>query len=338
MSQNTRSASPQIFLQMLAGALLTQAIHAAAQLNLAELVKDAPRSLHDLAEATDIPPRALSRLLRALVSAGIFTEIEPELFAQNELSYLLRPDIPHSMYHMALMYGDEWQWRPWEAFLYSLQTEKPAFEHLYGMSLWTYFQQHNPRSGQIFDAAMTNLAKQVNQSIASAYDFSRFRTLVDIGGGEGSLLRTILHKHLALEGILLDQPHVLEQARDQFAQEELAERCTFVPGTFLESISVEADAYLIKHIIKGWDDSGAVAILRNCRKAMKPGGKLLVVEHLVTSEGMLFEKLVDLQLLLVGTGGERTEEEYRKLFDSAGFTLSLIPTTTPNVILEGTPV
>lgn len=342
MSQSTvnapESAPPQVLLQMLGGALLTQAIHAAAVLNLADLVQDSPKSLQELAQATGIPPRSLTRLLRALVCAGVFTEIEPGLFGQNKLSELLRSDIPNSMRDIALMYGDEWQWRPWEAFLYSLQTEKPAFDHLYGMSLWQYFQQHNPRSGQIFDAAMTNLAHQVNLSIACAYDFSAFRTLVDVGGGEGSLLRAILHKHPTLHGVLFDQAPVLERARGRFVAERLDERCTFVPGTFLENVSVEADAYLIKHILKGWNDAEAIEILRNCRKAMKPDGKLLVVEHLFAEQGMLFEKLVDLQLLLVATGGERTEEEYRKLFEAAGFTMSVIRTTSPNAILEGTPV
>ncbi len=328
---------PQALLQMLAGAIVTQAIHAAAMLNLADLVKDGPKSLQELSAEVGIPGRSLIRLLRALVTAGVFREVESELFGQNELSYLLRSDIPHSMRDIALMYGDEWQWRPWEALLYSLHTEKPAFEHLYGMSLWQYFQQCNPRSGQIFDSAMTNLANLVNVSIASSYNFSQFSTLADIGGGEGSLLRTILRMHPTLKGILFDQPAVLEKARDQFNQEGLAARCTFVPGTFLKDIPVEADAYLMKHIIKGWNDHEAIAILRNCRRPMRSEAKLLIVEHLLSQKGMLFEKLVDLQLLLVATGGERTEEEYRKLFEAAGLAMSLIPTSTPNVIFEGTP-
>lgn len=336
MEQQETYTPSQTLLHMLAGAIVTQAIHTAAMLNLADLVKDSPKSLQELATEIGIPSRSLIRLLRSLVTAGIFAEVESELFGQNELSYLLRSDIPHSMRDIALMYGDEWQWRPWEALLYSLQTEKPAFEHLYGMSLWQYFQECNPRSGQIFDSAMTNLANLVNISIASSYDFSQFSTLVDIGGGEGSLLRTILRAHPTLEGILFDQPAVLEKARNQFNQEGIAERCTFVPGTFLKDIPVEADAYLIKHIIKGWNDHEAIAILRNCQRAMKPKAKLLMVEHLLAQKGMLFEKLVDLQLLLVATGGERTEEEYRRLFEAAGLTMSLIPTSTPNVIFEGT--
>ncbi|HET8841731.1 MAG TPA: methyltransferase [Ktedonobacteraceae bacterium] len=329
-------SAPQALLQMLGGAILTQAIHMAALLNLADLVKDAPKSLHELSEATGVPSRSLTRLLRPLVTVGIFTENEPGVYRQSELSSLLRSDIPYSMRDIALMYGDEWQWRPWEEFRYSLQTEKPAFEHLYGMSLWQYFHQQKPDSGRIFDAAMTNLTKQVNLAIASAYDFSQFRRIADIGGGEGSLLRTILRKHPSPEGVLFDQPSVLERAHALFAEEGLTRRCTFVPGTFLEAIPVEADAYVIKHILKGWRDDEAIGILCNCRQAMKPGSKLLVVEHLFSSTGMLFEKLVDLQLLLVTTGGERSEEEYRKLFQAAGFSMSVVPTSTPNAILEGT--
>lgn len=340
MHQDVAKASalsaPQTLLQMLGGAILTQAIHAAALLNLADQVKDAPKSLEELSEATHIPARSLARLLRPLVTVGIFTEDETGVYAQSELSYLLRSDVPYSLRNIALMYGDEWQWRPWEAFLYSLKTEEPAFEHLYGMSLWQYFHQQNADSGHIFDAAMTSLAKQVNLAIASAYDFSQFRRLADVGGGEGSLLRAILRKSPSLEGVLFDQPSVLERAREQFSEDGLVERCSFVPGSFLEAIPVEADAYIIKHILKGWRDDEAIHILRNCRQVMKPGSKLLVVEHLFSATGMLFEKLVDLQLLLVTTGGERTEEEYRRLFRAAGFALSVLPTGTPNAILEGT--
>lgn len=316
-------------LVLLKGHIVVQAIRAAAQLGLADLVKEGPKSLLELAEATAVPVNSLVRLLRALVAIEIFTEVEADVFAQSELSFLLRSDIPHSMRNLALMHGDEWQWRPWEAFLYSLQTEKPAFNHLYEMSLWEYFQQHNPQSGQLFHAAMTSFAQQDNLAIAHGYDFSSFQTLVDVGGGEGSLLRTLLHTYPTLQGVLFDQPAAIKNAQEPFVHEGLAERCTFVSGSFFASVPQEADAYVLKQIIKDWSDREAITILQNCRQAMKPQSKLFIIEPALKPEGMLYEKLVDLQLMVVAPAGERTEEQYQQLIRSAGFTLLSVWPTTP---------
>lgn len=325
-----REASPaRTLLLLLKGHIVVQAIRAAAQLNLADLLKEGPKSLSELAEAAGIPSHSLARLLRVLVELEIFTELEPEVFAQSELSALLRSDLPFSMRQLALMHGDEWQWRPWEAFLYSLQTEKPAFDSLYGMSLWQYFQQENPASGQLFHSAMTSFARQDNLAIAAAYDFSAFQSLIDIGGGEGSLLATILQKYPALHGTLFEQPVVIERARALFAREGLLERCTFVPGSFFETLPPHADAYILKQVLKDWSDSQVVSLLQNCRRAMKPESKLLIIEPALLSEGMLYEKLVDLQLMVVAPAGERTEGEYRKLFREAGFTLLSLRPTLP---------
>jgi DNA-binding Lrp family transcriptional regulator len=326
-------------LLMVVGDWFTQAIHVAARLNIAELVKDRPHSISELSQATGIPPRSLLRLLRALTAANIFEQVEPGVFAQSELSYYLREDVPNSVKGMALVHGDEWQWKSWAGFMHSLQNEEPGFDHVYNMSLWQYFRDHNPRSGQLFNQAMTSLSNQVNPYIASAYDFSRFETLVDVGGGEGSTLRTILHKYPQLRGVLFDQAETIEQAREHFVREKLDERCNLVAGNFLEAVPEGADAYLLKHILEGWKDEMAISILHNCRRAMKPQGKILIVEYIVTGEGALFEKLLDLQLMITTTSGCRTEEECRKLFDAAGFAMTaVVETGTPSHIFEGTPI
>lgn len=328
-------------LLLLKGHIVVQAIRAAAQLGLADLVKDTPKSLSELAEATGTPARSLERLLRALVALEVFTEVESGIFAQNELSALLRSDTPQSMRNIVLMHGDEWQWRSWEAFLYSLQSEQPAFNQIFEMSLWQYFQQHNPSSGRLFQTAMTSLAQQDNQAIARAYDFSAFETLVDVGGGEGSLLRTLLQEYPTLQGILFDRAAAIEQARPAFARTVLGERCSLVAGNFFESVPQQADAYLLKQIVQDWSDDETVALLETCRRAMKPQSKLLVVEPSLTSEGMLYEKLVDLQLMVVAPASERTEEQYRRLFNAAGFTLlsvrPIVPTAVQYSIFECTP-
>jgi ubiquinone/menaquinone biosynthesis C-methylase UbiE len=186
---------------------------------------------------------------------------------------------------------------------------------------------------------MTSLSNQVNPYIASSYDFSRFETLVDVGGGEGSTLRTILHRYPQLRGVLFDQAETIEQAREYFVREGLEERSNLVVGNFLEAVPEGADAYILKHILEGWKDELAISILRNCRRAMKPQSKILIVEYIVTEEDVLFERLLDLQLMITTTSGCRTEEECKKLFDAAGFAMTdVVKTGTPSHIFEGTPV
>jgi len=338
-SKTAKLSPPDALLMMVVGDWFTLAIHMAARLNIAELVKDGPRSLSELSKATDIPPRSLLRLLRALTSANIFEQVEPGVFAQSELSYYLLEDVPHSVKGMALVHGAEWQLRSWAGFMHSLQNEEPGFDHVFNMSLWQYFRDHNPPAGRLFDQAMKSLSNQVNPYIASAYDFSRFETLIDIGGGEGSTIRTILHKYPQLKGTLFDQAGTIAQARERFVQEGLEERCNLVVGNFLEAVPEGVDAYLLKHILEGWKDELAIAILRNCRRAMKPQSKILIVEYIVTEEEVLFERLLDLQLMITTTSGCRTEEECRKLFDAAGFAMTaVVKTGTASHIFEGTPV
>ena len=208
-------ALPGILLNHLCGMMRTQAIHHAARLRIAELVKDNPKSLAELAEATQTNASALSRLLRALTSISIFVEVEPDCFAQTPLSALLQPDGPGSMYSIALLHGDEWQWHVWEGFAYTLQTGQPTFSQLFGSDLFQYFTQHSPASAKVFNDAMTGFSEQVNVPIATAhYDFSSLDTLVDVGGGMGTLLTTLLKIHPSIrKGILFDRPPVIAQAR-----------------------------------------------------------------------------------------------------------------------------
>ncbi len=332
------SELPYTLLLMLSGAWLTQAISTAAHLKLADFVKDGPKSIEELATETHFPARSLSRLLRVLVSVEIFVEIEDNTFAQSALSRLLRSDIPNSLYGMARIVGDEWSWRPWEDFEYSLQTGKPAFEHVYGMSQWRYFQERNPGAGEHFDMAMAGLTAQVNKAIAATYDFSPFTTLVDVAGGTGAFLELILQKYPHLKGVLFDLSPTIERAKTHFASEELTERCTFISGSFFDFVPEGADLYIMKHVMKACDDTQVVTILTNFHRAMKPGGKLLIVEPLFTQQGMVFEKRLDLHLLVLHGGYDRSEEEYRKLFESAGFTMSVVATMPSDSIIEGVPL
>src|SRR6266487_890628 len=330
---------PQVrILDMLLGMMKTQAIHEAVRLNLAELVKDGPRSVAELAEETQTHPVSLLRLMRTLEGLGLFAEVEEGKYGQSQLSHFLRPGVPGSMYDVASIHGALWQWRPWENFSYSLQTGKTAFDQLFGMSLFEYFASH-PGEGAGFQQAMAGFSKQVHIPLAQGYDYSSFSTIVDIGGGFGGLLSTILRTHPQLSGILFDLPHVIDAAHEQTAAADIAERCRLVAGDVFQAREIPqgADAYIMKQMIKDWNDEAAVQILTNCRRAMRPGGKILVAEQLILpGQHMLPAKLIDLQLMVVLSGQERTEAEYRALFEKAGLTLArVVPTHSPYSILEG---
>jgi precorrin-6B methylase 2 len=341
MVHDTKSGPPALppqalLLDMLCGMMKTQAIHEAARLRIADLVKDGPKSTAELAEATGTDRTSLYRLLSTLASLDIFVEVDPDYFAQTPLSNLLRPDVPGSMYDVTLIHGEQWQWRPWEAFSYSLETGKPAFNQMFGEDLWHYFAKH-PILGERFQKAMAGFSAQVDAPIAMGYDFSSIHTLVDIGGGYGSLLTTLLKANPAMQGILFDSPAVIEGARARIEASGVANRCTLVAGDVLEAVPTGADAYIMKQVIKDWDDAHSIQILANCRRAMKRGGKVLVAEQvLLPGKAMSTSKLIDLQLMVVLSGRERYEAQFRRLFEAAGLHLSKIwPTRSLYSILEG---
>ncbi len=337
MTQHTQAQLPPqaILLDLLCGMMKTQAIHHATRLGIASLVEDGPKSTVELAKATETQPEALYRLLATLASLGIFEEVEIGSFAQTPLSALLRPDVPGSMYNVSLLHGEQWQWHSWEAFAHSLQTGQTAFEQLYHTNLWGYFQDH-PDVAERFSKAMTGFSTPVNAPLAHAYNFSQFHTLVDIGGGHGSLLATLLHTNPTLQGILFDLPSVIEEARASIAASDIADCCELVAGDIFVKVP-EADGYFMKQIIKDWNDEECIHILSNCRKSMRPNGRVLVAEQvLLPGKTMTTAKLIDLQLMAVSSGSERYEFQYRSLFERSGLRLVHIwPTHSPYSILEG---
>jgi len=337
MAQQAHAQLPPqaIILDMLCGMMKTQAIHHAARLGIASLVKDGPKKTAELASATGTQPEALYRLLATLASMGIFEEVEPGIFAQTPLSHILCPDVDGSMYDVSLLHGEEWQWRSWEAFAHSLETGDTAFKQIYHTSLWAYLREHHA-VGERFSKAMTGFSTQVNAPLAHAYDFSLFHTLVDVGGGHGSLLATILEATPTLQGILFDLPPVIEEARALIASSAIADRCELLAGDVFAKVP-ESDAYIMKQIIKDWNDEECIHILSNCRAAMKPGGRVLVAEQVLQpGKTMSTTKLIDLQLMAVLSGRERYESQYRTLFEQAGLRLVRIwPTHSPYSILEG---
>jgi ubiquinone/menaquinone biosynthesis C-methylase UbiE len=319
------------------GSWKAQAVYVAARLALADLVKDGPRSAEDLAKATGTHAPSLYRLLRALASIGIFAEQGDGRFASTPLAECLRSDLPGGQRALAIMMGEE-HYGTWAELLYSIQTGRPAFDHCYGQPVFEYLADH-PDAAKTFDAAMTGIHGPETRAMAAAYDFSAFGTLVDIGGGNGSLLVEVLRQHPALKGILFDRQHVIERARENLRAAGLDNRCQVVAGDFFQSVPEGGDAYLMRHIIHDWDDDQSNTILKNCRRAMKGKSRLLVVENVIPpGNNPCFGKWLDLNMLALPGGKERTTAEYQALYAAAGFRLTrVVPTQMEISLIEGEP-
>jgi SAM-dependent methyltransferase len=331
-----------ILLDLLNGYRVTQALYVAARLGIADQLSDGPKDGDQLARATRTDARSLRRLLRALVSFGLFAEEADGRFALTEIGALLRDNVPGSLRAGVLFFGGPGQWKAWSQLDQSVTT---------GQTVWgprgaqAFFEMHakDPGGAAIFNAAMTSFTSAYDAAVVAAYDFSRLGTLVDVGGGHGALISSVLRANPALRGILFDIPPVIAGAKPRIAAEGLGARLETVAGDVFASVPSGGDAYLLKFVIHDWDDEHSLTILRNCHRAMKPDGRLLLLERVVPeqidrsvdTQGTM---LADLNMLLVAGGHERTAAEYRELLDAAGFTLTrVVPTTTPLCVIEATP-
>jgi O-methyltransferase/methyltransferase family protein len=321
--------------QMLSGYWVSQSLYVAARLGIADLLDDGPQSVADLARATSTHERSLYRLLRALASIGVFAEQAGRRFALTPLAETLCSDSSDSQRALALMVGEE-QYRCWGDLINSVRTGQTAFERLYGKPIFAYLAEH-PEQARIFDAAMTSIHGHETAAMLDAYELSNIGVLADLGGGNGSTICGVLGRYPRMRGILFDLPGVIERARPALAQAGLADRCELASGSFFESVPAGADAYLLRHIIHDWDDDQATAILRNVHRAMPNHARLLLVESVIPpGNDPDWAKFLDLAMLLLPGGLERTEDEFRQLFQQAGFALTrIVPTATPVSVIEG---
>jgi hypothetical protein len=329
-----------VLLHMVTGCWISQALYVAAKLGIADLLQEGPQSCTRLAEATQTHAGALYRVLRALASVGVFAEDEAGRFSLTPLAELLRTDAPGSLRAFAIMLGAPEHWRAWEGVLHSVHTGQPAFDHVFGMPLFEYFPTH-PEAARIFDDAMTSRSSQENTAIIAAYDFTAAHTVVDVGGGQGTLLASILELHPHVGGVLFDLPHVIASARTRIEGTGQVARWECVDGDFFTAVPAGGDCYLLKKVIHDWDDERAQRILTNCRTAMSDTGRLLLIEPLIPpGNEASFNKLLDLLMLVWNAGGrERTEREHQELLAAAGFHLSrVIPTRAGVSIIEAVPV
>jgi len=323
--------------QLLNGICVAGAIAGLAQLAIPDLVEHGPKSADELAREVGADPRALYRLMRATASVGVLSEGPDGKFSETPMSAVLRSNANPSLRGFAMMHGTEWHARGWAKLDYCVKTGKQAIEEVYGVPIFQFFEQH-PEESQLFNQAMSDLSMLDSPAVAEAYSFSGIHSLVDVGGGHGLLLATILARNPHLKGTLYEVPHVVEGARNG-PLKPVMDRCTLASGDMFSSVPAGADAYIMKHIIHDWPDDVCIEILKACRKAVNPGGKLLVVDNVILpGNDFAPGKFLDIQMLIFPGGRERTEKEFRDLFAAAGWRLTrVIPTAVPESIVEGVP-
>jgi hypothetical protein len=335
---------PGILLYQLGiGHYFSHALNLAAKLGVADLMAGGPRRHDELAQETATDAGSLRRVLRLLASVGVFQETEDGRFALTALGELLRRDVPGSMHASVLLFAGGTQ-EAWSELEYCVRTGEPGFRRREPDVDPFERMRRDPEAAANFDKAMATFAPLTAAAVAEAYDFSGFRTVVDVGGGNGALLMGILQANPGVRGVVFDQPHVAERAKAHLAEAGMAERCDVTGGSFFESVPPGADAYVLKHVIHDWNDRQATAILERVRAAIPQQGKLLLVEGVyppridqsLESRGAAAN---DVNMLVCTGGRQRAEQEFRDLYATAGFRLTrIVPTPARVAVIEGVPV
>jgi hypothetical protein len=344
-----RLALSQRMNQLLCGFQISAAIGAVARLGVADALAGAPANSTDLAETLGADARSLERVLHVLADVGIFEELGDGRFALNSLGETLRSDVPGSVRRAAMLWTEEWHWRAYGHFASSVRTGEAGMRGAHGSTYWEYLAEH-PETAATVNGMMSSASLLRAQALARTYDFGKVERLVDIGGGEGRLLCTVLQAYPHLRGVVLDLPGVMESAREYLREAGLGERAGAVAGDFFQEVPTGADAYVLSWILHDWDDGSALRILANCRAAIRNTGRLLVIEIVLPSadeprspKASYLEqlaKVTDLEMLAVVGGRERTRAEYGELLSRAGFGLTQVLEleSMPWSVIEAAPV
>ena len=336
-NRSPQSDPVQLLLQMTTGYVVSASLWIAAELKVADHLQSGPKRVTDLARATGVTEDGLYRVLRVLAMAGVFSETEHRTFALTQPAELLCSHHPQSQRDTVVWLADPFHYGVIADLMHSVKTGQPAVERVTGKPVFDFFASDEVENKR-FHNAMTNLSASFLPALFEAYDFSQFSTVVDVAGGHGYMICEILRRYPQTRGILFDLHPVAEGAEHRICEMALQSRCRTVGGDFFKSIPEGGDAYLMKMIIHDWDDERALSILKNCHRALqqKPHGKLLLLE-LVLPPGDQYSasKLIDIEMLLMTGGRERTAQEFRDLLAKAGFRLTqIVPTKSPYCVVE----
>jgi hypothetical protein len=326
-------------LQIITGYWTSQAVGTAARLGIADQLVDGPRKSSEVAQGVGADPQALFRLMRMLASIGVFTMDAQGRFGLTPLADTLRSGIPGSVKNFAVAETTPGHWQPWGKLYEAIRTGEPTCKSSLGVELWDWYSK-NPEEGEYFNRAMGDLSAAVADEVIRIYDFAGFQKVMDIGGAHGILLGAILKANPKMRGILFDLPRVTATARESLETQGIAQRCEVVTGDFFESVPPGADIHVLKQVIHDWSDEECTTILKNCHEALKPKGKLLLVEMVIPPDNSpSMAQAMDLNMLVLLTGRERTESEYRDLLAAGGFELERVMSThSPFSVIEASRV
>ena len=324
---------PAQLMKFIVGRWISKPIYVAAELGLADMLAEGPKSIEELARTSQSHAPSLYRMMRALASVGIFFETEAKRFELSPMAEYLKTG---SMRSIALMFNSDWSDKAWGYFLDSIKTGGTAFEKAHGMSVSDWLEK-NPQAAEVFNEANAIKAASSHRAIVDVYDFSGISTLIDVGGGLGALMTEILIANPLMKGFVADIPSVIQKARKAIQSRGLEDRCEVVECDFFKEIPAGRDGYLMSHILHDWPSDKCKIILENCHQAMKPESKLLIVEMVVPPGNQpSIAKLLDLEMLVTTGGRERTEKEFKTLLESSGFKLlQTIPTKESICVIEG---
>jgi O-methyltransferase domain/Dimerisation domain len=332
--EDKNGLSPTLLFKMATGFWISQAFYVAAKLGIADLLKDGPLSSMELAAATHSDSASLYRLMRALASIGIFTQRDGDHFALSDVGQSLRTDVHGSLRHTVITLG-EIHYQACGNLLYSVQTGFPGFDRTFGTTLFDYLQRNADAAAE-FHSGMANVSSMLAYAVLMVYDFEGISSIVDVGGGQGALLEKILQFHPKITGTVFDTSSTIDAAEQQLHNNGRAKRCSYLAGDFFISLPKGADAYLLCGVIHDWDDNRAVTILENCRDAMSMNSRLLIIDMVVPKDSSrCFSKFLDLNMLVMTGGKERTKVELAELMGAAGLRINqIIPTPAPQSIIE----
>lgn len=337
MPTKRRPPAQETMLSMLTGYWVSQLLFVAARLGVADLLAKGPMTPESIAKRTGAHAPFVRRMLRALASLGVFAEGKGGRFRLTPLAQTLRSDRPGSLRDFARMIVDDYNWLPWGQLARGVKSGETPFHQVFGVPIFGYLAKH-PEQERVFSASMASLSETENSAVARAYPFGELGSIVDVGGAHGHLLATILKRHRKLRGVLYDQPQVVGVAAKSgyLSSPGLRRRAEVLGGSFFDSVPAGADAYIMKYVLHDWDDDKSLQILRNCREVLPPDGRVLVAEHVIPpGNGPYWGKLLDINMLVLTGGQERTREEFRALFARAGLRLRrVVPTACPLSVLE----